>query len=446
MPSTTASKSKLTHSLRMQERGKKLIPGLSQLISKRPDRFAPGIWPGYFKTARGVMVTDLDDNTYIDMSIGGIGATVLGYQDPDVDAAVTTAISNGVASSLNCVEDVELAELLCEIHPWADKVRFARSGGEATTIAVRIARTTTGRDKIAFCGYHGWHDWYLAANLGTADALGNFMMSGLEPNGVPRGLEGTALPFHYNKLDELTTIVANHGADLAAIIMEPIRSAKPDPGFFDEVTRLAGACGALLIIDEISAGFRLNSGGAHLILNITPDIAVFAKAIGNGYPMAAIIGKGAVMDAAQNSFISSTNWTERIGPTAALATIKKHRRLDAGKHLTALGNAVQTGWRQLAEKHGLDIHVDGIPPMSHFGFNHKDNLSLRSLFVQLMLHRGFLATTMFYAMYPHTDVHVNSYLQAVDEAYGVIAEAIASGDIAPYLEGEPATAGFARLA
>ncbi len=429
----------------LQERAKKRIPGLSQLLSKRPDMFAPGVWPGYYEKASGVEIWDLDGNKYIDMSIGGIGANVLGYADPDVDGAVKAAIEKGVSSSLNCPEDVELAELLCEIHPWAEKVRYARTGGEAMTVAIRIARAFTGRDKIAFCGYHGWHDWYLAANLGTENALGEHLISGLDPRGVPKALKGTAYPFRYNHIEELQAIVKEHGRELAAIVMEPIRSDPPQEGFFDRVKDLARECKAVFVVDEISAGFRFNSGGAHLVLGIEPDMAVFSKAIGNGYPAAAIIGTGEIMEAAQSTFISSTNWTERVGPVAAIATIRKHRRLDAGKHLTAMGKIVQDGWREIAGQHGLKLHIGGIYPMGHFGFEYENALAMKALYVQMMLERGFLASNLFYAMYPHTEEHCGSYLAATDEVFAEIARLNKSGQIEAALEGKPATAGFKRL-
>jgi len=436
----------LTKSLEMQDRARKRIPGMTQLLSKRPDMFAPGVWPGYFSKASGVEVWDLDGNRYIDMSIAGIGANVLGYADPDVDRAVRAAIDNGTSCSLNCPEEVALAELLCDIHPWADKVRIARTGGEAMSVAVRIARAYTERDKIAFCGYHGWHDWYLAANLGTENALGEHLLSGLNPSGVPKGLTGTSIPFRYNRLDELQAIVAAHGKDLAAIVMEPIRSLKPLPGFFEGVRALADETGAVFVVDEISAAFRMNTGGAHLILGIKPDMAVFSKALGNGYPIAAVIGKGHVMDAAQSSFISSTYWTERIGPTAALATIEKHRRHDIGRHLMRLGEAVQAGWAARSQKRGVPIDVGGIPPISHFAFQSDKAMALKAFFIQCMLEKGFLASTIFYATYAHQDSHVERYLTAVDEAFATIADLTSSGSLEKKMKGAPATQGFTRLA
>ena len=441
----TMKRLNLQKSIALQEHAKKRIPGLSQLLSKRPDQFSYGVWPGYFSRAKGVEVWDLDGNRYIDMSIGGIGANVLGYADPDVDEAVKVAIDNGTSSSLNCPEEVELADLLCELHPWAAKVRFARTGGEAMAVAVRIARAFKGHDKIAFCGYHGWHDWYLAANLGTENALGDHLLSGMDPAGVPKALKGTSFPFRYNQLKELEVILESNKNEIAAIIMEPIRNEHPLPGFLEGVRELANDTGAVLIVDEISAGFRMNTGGAHLVLGMEPDIAVFSKALGNGYPMAAIIGKNAVMDAAQKSFISSTNWTERIGPVAALATIKKHRKYDVGKHLMKIGQMVQDGWQKLFSKHGIGIHIGGIPPMSHFTFDHEKALVLKALFIQAMLEKCFLATTGFYAMFAHQEEHVKVYLDAVDQVLPFLNESLRSGQPESFLIGKPAISGFKRL-
>ncbi|MCX5815837.1 MAG: aminotransferase class III-fold pyridoxal phosphate-dependent enzyme [Proteobacteria bacterium] len=431
--------------LEMQERARQRIPGMTQLLSKRPDMFALGVWPGYFSKAKGVEVWDLDGNNYIDMSISGIGANVLGYADPDVDAAVLDAIKNGNSCSLNCPEEVELADLLCELHPWAEKVRLARTGGESMAIAVRIARAYTGRDKIAFCGYHGWHDWYLAANLGTENALGEHLLPGLNPLGVPKGLQGTALPFRYNHIEELEEIVKKNKNEIAAIIMEPIRSEQPIPGFFEKIRSIADDIRAVFIVDEISAGFRMNSGGAHLMLGISPDIAVFSKALGNGYPIAAIIGKGEIMDAAQSTFISSTYWTERIGPTAAIATIKKHKKFDVGKHLVDVGKRIQNGWQTFAEKHHLEIEIGGIPPLGHFTFKGHKTLSMKALFVQLMLDRSFLASNLFYAMYAHKTEHIEKYLLALDAVFSEIAEAQQSNNIETKMRGNPAISGFKRI-
>ena len=440
-----AFSAKIRKSLDLQERAKRHIPGLSQLLSKRPDMFSYGVWPGYFSRAKGVEVWDLDGNRYVDMSISGIGANVLGYADPDVDARVRSAIANGTSCSLNCPEEVELAEVLCELHPWANKVRFARTGGESMAVAVRIARASTGRDKVAFCGYHGWHDWYLAANIGTENALGEHLIPGLQPHGVPKCLAGTALPFRYNNINELKDVAAANRTELAAIVMEPIRNVSPEPAFIRAVREVADDVGAVLVIDEISAGFRVNTGGAHLKLGFHPDIAVFSKALGNGYPIAAVIGKDAVMEAAQHTFVSSTYWTERIGPVAALATIEKHRRLNVCEHLKFIGEMVRSGWETLAARQGVGIRPGGIPQLGHFSFDGDRAREMKAYFIQLMLGEGFLASTSFYPMYAHTEEHVSLYLDAAERAFSKIAAAAKRGDLAQQLIGQPAVAGFERL-
>jgi len=317
----------------LYKQARRRIPGGTQLLSKRPEMFLPEQWPAYYSRASGAEIWDMDGRRFVDMTIGGIGACVLGYADPNVDDAVREAIGRGVATSLNCPEEPALADLLCELHPWADMVRYLRCGGEAMAAGVRIARARTRKDKIVFCGYHGWHDWYLSANLAHGSQLDGHLLPGLDPAGVPRALAGTAIPFTYNDLAGLEKALAAAGDGLAAIVMEPIRAIEPAPGFLERVRDEAHRRQALLVFDEVSAGFRLNTGGAHLTLGVDPDIAVFAKAIGNGYPMAAVIGTGDAMQAAQGTFVSSTNWTERTGPAAALATLAKHRRLDVGPRL-----------------------------------------------------------------------------------------------------------------
>jgi glutamate-1-semialdehyde 2,1-aminomutase len=422
-----------------------LIPGGTQLLSKRPEMFLPEGWPAYYARAKGAETWDLDGKSYVDMSHFGVGACPLGFADPDVERAVVEAVRAGTMSTLNCPEEVELAELLLELHPWAEMARFGRCGGEMMAIAVRIARAATGRDKIAFCGYHGWHDWYLAANLSEDHALDGHLLSGLAPAGVPRGLTGTMLPFHYNKIDELRAIVRDHGSELAAIVMEPARNAGPDPGFLEEVRAIASGAGAVLVFDEVTSGFRLNTGGIHLTYDVRPDVAVFAKALGNGYPIAAAIGLRPVMEASQTSFISSTFWTERIGPTAALAMIRKHRDKNVGKHLTEVGKRVQQIWRDAAAQAGLSLHVSGIPPLSHFSLGHDNEAALTTLFVQEMLARGFLASSSFYASYAHEPRHLEAYQGAVSEVFAAIAGAARAGNVLELLHGPVKHSGFQRL-
>lgn len=438
----------MSKSLDFQKHARTRIPSMTQLLSKRPDMFSLGAWPGYFSKAKGATVWDLDGKEYLDMSIGGIGACVLGYADDEVDDAVIRTIRNGVASSLNCPEEVELADLLCEIHPWAQMVRYTRSGGEALALAVRLARAHTGRDVIAFCGYHGWSDWYLAANLAEDKALDGHLIPGLEPLGVPRGLRGSSFPFNYNKLEELQAIADANEGKLAGIVMESIRSSDPEPGFIEGVRALANTTGAVLIMDEVSAGFRYCTGGAHLVKHhsVTPDMAVFSKALGNGYAISAIIGKEDVMQAAQNTFVSSTNWTDRVGPTAAVATIRKYQREEPFHKFIAFGTRIKKEWVRLGEKHGFKTHAEGMEAMAHFAFDTPDFLSYKAYFIQLMLEKGILASNLCYLMNSHTEADIERYLTACDECFAKCAEAREKGDIANRLIGAPAASGFKRLA
>ncbi len=416
----------------LYERAKQLIPGGTQLLSKRPEMFAPGLWPAYAHEARGCEVVDLDGRRFIDMTTSGIGSCLLGFANPDVTAAVQQRIARGAMCTLNFAEEVELAELLIELHPWAEQVRYARSGGESMSIAVRIARAATGRDKIAFCGYHGWSDWYLAANVsptGAADSLHGHLLPGLAPAGVPRGLAGTALPFNYNRLHELETLIKTHGHEIAAVVMEPTRSADPEPGFLEGVRALCDRSGAALVFDEISSGWRMHLGGAHLMYGVAPDIAVFAKALGNGHPMAAIIGRKQMMDAAQTSFISSTYWTEGVGPTAAVATIRKLRDVNIAAHTSHIGGLMRDGWKTLGHKLGVPVKTSGHAALLHMSFDHEHAAALGTLVTARMLDRGYLTGSGFYPSYAHQERHVSDYLRAMEPVFVEVAEAIDQGDV-----------------
>jgi glutamate-1-semialdehyde 2,1-aminomutase len=311
-------------------------------------------------------------------------------------------------------------------------------------MAIRIARASTGRDKVAFCGYHGWHDWYLAANLTENHALDGQLLPGLLPTGTPLALRDTVFPFHYNNIGELYNIVCAHG-EIAAIVMEPARNEGPIPGFLEDVRRIATRCGAVFMLDEVTSAWRMNTGGVHLTYNVQPDIAVFAKGMANGYPMAAVIGTRAVMEAAQESFISSTFWTEKIGPAAALATIKKHKDKRVSHHLIEVGTRVQAAWLGAAEQAALPIEVGGIPPLSHFAFKVKEQALLLTLFIQEMLGRGFLASGQFYASYAHEELHIAAYVSAVREVFQLVAQARSCGDIEQRLRGPVKQTGFHRL-
>lgn len=425
-------------------KAKQLIPGGSQLLSKRSEMFLPEQWPSYYKRAKGVEIWDLDGNKFTDMSIMGIGACILGYADDDVNNAVMSAVKSGSMATLNCPEEIELAELLLKLNPWAGMARYARTGGEAMAIAVRIARVFTGKDRIAFCGYHGWHDWYLAANLADDSNLDGQLLPGLKPAGVPRGLKGTSISFNYNRINELENIIEKN-EDIGLIVMEPLRHHEPENNFLGRVREIADKINAVLIFDEITSAWRMNVGGAHALYKVYPDIAVYGKAMSNGFPMAAVVGKRDVMDAAQSTFISSTYWTERIGPAAALATIKKLKKNNVPQHLGKIGKKLHDGWKFLAADHDINIEVSGRHPLGHFEFKYENPLVLKTLFTQLMLEKGFLASNSFYASYAHKEEHVEKYLKAAEDAFKFISKSIAEGNPEKYLKGPVCHAGFKRL-
>jgi glutamate-1-semialdehyde 2,1-aminomutase len=427
------------------EKAKLVIPGGNQLLSKRAEMFLPGKWPAYYSKVKGCDVWDLEGNRYIDMTISGVGCCTLGHADPDVDNAVIEAIRCGNMSTLNPPEEIELAELLCEIHPWAEMVRYARTGGEAMAIAVRIVRAATGKDKILFCGYHGWHDWYLSANLAESSALDGQLLPGLEPRGVPRDLRGTAVPFLYNDIGSFKTQFEKYKEQLAAVVMEPVRNHWPESEFLPTIRHITKDSHVPLVFDEVTSGLRMVSGGIHLSLNVEPDVAVFAKALGNGYPAAAVIGKSEIMQAAQQTFISSTYWTDKIGAVAALTTLRKHRKLNVSSHLINIGSRLQKGWQEIGEKYGLNILVSGIPPLGHWQIETENSQLLHTIIVERMLQKGFLTSNAFYATYTHTEDHVLSYLCALDEILKDLIDYIKEDRLEELQHGPVAHKGFKRL-
>jgi glutamate-1-semialdehyde aminotransferase len=429
----------------LYKKAKNLIPGGTQLLSKRPEMFLPDQWPAYYERSEGCEVWDMDGKKFIDASYMGIGACVLGYAHPTVNKAVIECIAKGSMNTLNAPEEVELAELMCKIHPWAGMARYTRSGGEAMMVAVRIARAKTKKDKVLFCGYHGWHDWYLAANLGEDSALDGHLLPGLSPSGVPRHLKESAFPFNYNKVNEFLAHLEKHRGNIAAVVMESIRNDYPEAEFMKTIREKTNELGIVLILDEITSGWRINGGGAHLLFDIEPDIAVFGKAISNGFPMGVILGRAEIMQSAQDSFISSTYWTERIGPVASVSTINFFIKNKVHEHLVNIGKKVQNGWTELAKKHNLDIEVGGIFALSHFGFKNSEPLVLKSLYTQTMLEYGFLATTALYSSYAHKDEHIINYLSATDSAFDLISKAINEGNPQKYLKGPVCHSGFKRL-
>lgn len=428
---------------KLWKRAKQVIPGGNMLLSKRAEMFLPELWPAYFSKAKGCKVWDLDGNEYIDMSIMGIGTNILGYGHQEVDDAVRKTIDAGNMSTFNCPEEVYLAEKLIELHPWAHMARLARSGGEANAIAIRIARAASGKDKVAICGYHGWHDWYLSANLGDDKNLAGHLLPGLEPKGVPQSLRGTVFPFNYNNYAELEALVNAH--DIGVIKMEVVRSMGPQDNFLHKVRKLATERGIVLIFDECTSGFRETFGGLHKKYGVEPDMAMFGKALGNGYAITATIGKREVMEAAQTTFISSTFWTERIGPTAALKTLEVMERVKSWDAITQTGLNIRQGWQRLADKHGLKIDHWGLPSLTGFTFQSSNALAYKTLVTQEMLAQGYLAGNSVYVCIDHTTEVVAGFFDALDPIFALIKECEEGHDIMSLLKGPVCHGGFKRL-
>ena len=425
-------------------RAKKIIPGGTMLLSKRPEMFLPDLWPSYFSKSKGCEVWDLDGKKYIDMSIMGIGTNTLGYGHDEVDNAVIKNIHKGNMSTLNCPEEVTFAEKLIEINPWADMVRLARTGGEANSIAIRIARVASGKDNIAICGYHGWHDWYLSANHNKKDKLGEHLLKGLSPKGVPKKLKDTVFPFHYNNFDELEKIVTNH--DIGAIKLEVMRNFEPKNNFLQKTRDLATKNNIVLIFDECTSGFRETFGGIFKKFNVEPDIAIFGKTMGNGYAITAVVGKRNVMEDAQKTFISSTFWTERIGPTAGLKTLEIMEKIRSWEIVSEAGKQIRSEWIKLSKKYDIPITINGILPISTFSFQSPSNNLYKTLITQEMLKKGFLANTSFYACIDHTQNIIMKYSKELESIFYDISECEKTNkNIHDLLETESAHTGFDRL-
>ncbi len=423
-------------------KAKRIVAGGNMLLSKRPEMFLPEHWPSYFSKTKGCEVWDLDGNKYID-TLMMPGTNSLGYNNPEVDEAVKETISNGNMSTLNAPEEVELTERLVELHPWADMARFARSGGEANSVAIRLARAASGKDNVAFCGYHGWHDWYLASNLSDSKGLDKHLLPGLDPHGVPQNLKGSVHPFEYNNYAKLEELVSTK--NIGVIKMEVFRNKEPEDNFLHKVRKLADDNNIVLVFDECTSGFRKNYGGLHKLYDVEPDVAMFGKALGNGFAVTAVLGKEEVMKAAEKSFISSTFWTERIGSSAALATLKVMQREKSWEKITNTGEKINTAWIALSKEFDLPITISGLSALTTFTFKSDNALAYKTLITQEMLKKGYLAATAVYACTEHSASIMDEYLENLKPIFQIIKECEEGRDVMSLLEGPVAHNGFKRL-
>ena len=398
-------------------KAKKIIPGGNQLLSKRSEIFLPGLWPTYYKKAKGCKVWDLNNNVYYDFAGMGVTACVLGYSDDDINKSLSKGIKNGSMCTLNATEEIDLAKELLRIHRWSGMAKFCKSGGEACMVAIRIARAFTNKKNIAFCGYHGWHDWYLATNMGNSKNLDNQLLPGLKTKGVSDSFKNTIKPFMYNDINSLKKIFSRKDNNVGIIIMEPMRGVEPKKNFLKKVKAIAKKNKAILIFDEITSGFKDYYGGLHLKYKVNPDIAIFGKSIGNGYPISAIIGKKQIMQVAQDTFISSTMWTDRLGFIAAKATLDKLRKFKINKSLSNYGIKIKSGWIDLAKKNKIKINVSGQNSIPCLKFSYPNNSEILTYFTQEMLKKNFLAGSQVATTHAYNNSIIDKYLKEVDKVF-----------------------------
>ncbi len=443
---TMPAEHSVARSMEVYERAQAVIPGVTQLLSRRPTQAALGVSPVYAARAKGCRIWDVDGNEYVDW-MSGVGPIILGYADPVVDAAVREQIDRGGICSIVHESAVELAEELVRLVPSAEMVRYAKGGGEACTVAVRIARGFTGKDRVLFCGYHGWHDWYLAANLGE-ERLDSHLRPGIEPIGVPRMLEGTTIPFEYGDLQVLEDLLKTHRNEVACIIMEPMRTEFPPPGYLEGVRALATKYGVVLIFDEVSCGFRIALGGVQEYTGVVPDLSVFAKAISNGYPMAAVVGRREVMEPVSRMFISSAYWDDPIGTVAALTTLRELERRDAVTHFERIGESFKERINRAAREAGVAAECVGVAAHPGIRF-HVDNPEtagkVTTLFIQENAKRGLILSTGFFFNCAHDEAALDHTEAAVRESFAVIKDGLENRRLDELLQCEMRTDLFTRL-
>jgi len=398
------------------KQAQKIIPGGNSLLSKRPERFLPYNWPIYFSKAEGIEVWDLNNIKYIDMSLMGVGTATLGYTNKYVDKNVSKVIKKGINTTLNCLEEFQLAKKILKYDDFADQVKFARGGGEAMSMAVRLARASNQRTKIAFSGYHGWHDWYLAANLQNNKNLNNHLLKNLIPLGIPKELKGSTIPFKFNDFDQINKIAKSE--KLSAIVIECGRYNYLSKDFAKKLNKLCSKNKICLIIDEITTGWRETNGGLYKLLNLKPDIVVYGKSIGNGYAISVIVGKKKYMKFADKTFLSSVAWTERIGFTAGISVIDFFTKKRVAEHLIKMGNIVKKGWLHSAKKNKILIEIGEIKTIPTFRFKYSNyNEKLYTLFTDLMLKEKYLATNAIYLSHKHNLGYIKKYLIVVEKVF-----------------------------
>jgi len=421
-----ANRLKLNISEALWPRTLRVVPTGTQTFSKAPFQHVNGVSPKYTVRGKGSRVWDADDNEYIDYMLG-LGPVILGHADDEVNAAVAEAMGNGISMSLPHPMETELAELLVEIIPCAEMVRFGKNGSDVTAGAVRAARAFTGRDKIACCGYHGWQDWYIGS---TSRNLG-----------VPLAVRGLTLKFEYNDIDSLKALFDQNKDEIAAVIMEPANFYEPRDNFLEKVKELARQNNALLVFDEIITGFRMAMGGAQEYFGVVPDMACFGKAMGNGFPISAVVGRAEVMALFNEIFFSFTFGGELASMAAALATLSALQKRRGIEHIHAIGRRLMYGFDALIQKLEVrdTVRMIGFPFWPEYVFtggDGKPSRELQSLFQQEIVRRGILTRAGMFISASHCDEDVDRTLAVFEEALAVVREARKAGAVMDWLDGD----------
>lgn len=434
LPKIKSRKPKIKNSLILKRKAKRLIPDCSQTFSKGPSQFVQGTAPVFLEKGKGSHVWDVDGNEYIDYAMA-LGPVILGHGYPTVTDAVKKALAKGTTFTLPHRLETGLAELLYEVIPCAEMVRFGKNGSDATSGAVRVARAYTGRDKVACCGYHGWQDWYIATTSRN--------------KGVPEKVKNLTLPFEYNKIETLKKIFKENRKQIACVIMEPVGIVEPRDNFLQKVKELTHKNSALLIFDEVVTGFRLSLGGAQEYFKVIPDLACFGKAMGNGFPISAIVGKREIMQLFEEVFYSFTFGGEIISITSAIATIKELRDKNVIQYLWEQGRKIKDGYNTLAKEHGLEKHTRcvGLSPRTVVVFKNKkeeDELILKSLFQQECIKRGVLFTGGHNICFSHSNKDVDYTLRVYSTVLEILKRAIQKRNVREVLKGKPARPVFRK--
>jgi len=426
---------------KLWKEAKKIIPGGNMFLSKKSETYLPNFWPSYFKSAKGCIVKDLDGRSYFDMTMS-VGTNILGYSNKSINDAVIKVIQKSTMSTLNPAEEVQLARKLLKLHSWAGGAKFARTGGEANALSLRIARSYCKKTKIAFCGYHGWHDWYLSANLNKKGNLDQHLLKNLSTQGVPKELKNTVFPFEYGNHNQFLKIIKKH--NIGIVKMEVARNLSPDLKFLKFIRRECSKNKIILIFDECTSGFRQNFGGMHKILKVNPDLAVFGKSLGNGFAITAVLGRKKIMDASKKSFISSTFWSERVGYVAALETLNQMEKIKSWKKISILGKYFRNKLKKISLKNSIDLDIKGLLAIPSFSFKNDKRNILKTFLTQEILRNGFLINNAVYLSIAHDKKIFDKFFKVFDKVLRKIKENPIS-KIKKLLVSKESISGFGRL-